>query len=437
MSSGKILCVDLGTSSIRAAVRDGDANARALLLGETFRSSIDGASIPSAIFVAADLSKAYFGEQALARGLRGERAYLFNTSPKAWMTTVPPEELRREILPGTHVTPRHLLAGLLAQAFSAASKDFPKSEANVAWSEIRVAHPVWDAAQAEVLRDDLAWITSGAIRLASMTDTPVALEKLVSRLAGLDWSEQRAALDVVEPVAAALQLFENSENAREFCAVIDIGAGSTDMAIFLSLTPDAPGYRWKFVPCAAPKSVHVAGDFIDREVINLIRNKSKRASKEELYLVELRRRRIKETLFSAGRVFEAGCEITVDELEAQAGIREMQRRISEAFRQLVEESAKFMSTFIGARDHRAETLNVIFAGGGSSIGFLHRAVGKYVKVDAHHIPIVIRRAPSAPRGLPASLERMAVALGGSVPARDWPVTSLQPGEWTTRVRNSV
>lgn len=369
-------------------------------------------------------------------GLRGDRAHLFNTSPKAWMNTGPAEGLAAEILPGTQVTPKHLLAGLLAQAFSAAQKALPSSARDLTQFGIRVAHPVWDAERATQLQDDLAWITSCAIQLAGATDRPVAPDALVVRVEEPKVQQQRQEFDVVEPIAAALQLFENSENSRELCVVIDVGAGSTDMAIFLSLTPDATGYRRKFIRAGPPRSVYIAGDFIDSEVVGLIRSRAVRIKSEDLQSIELRRRRLKETLFSrAGKIVEAGVEITLHDLEGQQGIRKMRQAIADAFHQMIAESSGFISTFVTASVHRADQLNVIFAGGGSNISFLHSAIGKSVEVRGQRVPIRIRAVPTPPRTLPASLERLAVALGGTIPARHWPVTSMQPGEWTTRRRS--
>jgi len=97
-----ILCVDFGTSSTRAAIlEDSRQRPRPLELGEAVRSSIDRASIPSAVFVSADCSEILFGEQALSKGLRGEKSSLFETSPKRWMTADSPTILDDELFEGT------------------------------------------------------------------------------------------------------------------------------------------------------------------------------------------------------------------------------------------------------------------------------------------------------------------------------------------------
>jgi hypothetical protein len=46
LRTNKILCIDFGTSSIRASVRENDGAPIALQIGEAFNSSIDKASIP-------------------------------------------------------------------------------------------------------------------------------------------------------------------------------------------------------------------------------------------------------------------------------------------------------------------------------------------------------------------------------------------------------
>ena len=92
MQSGAgTLCIDFGTSSIRAALfESARSRPQALELGEAFRSSIDRASIPSAIFIDSSGEAVVFGEDALKQGLRGDRSLLFEMSPKRWMTAESP-----------------------------------------------------------------------------------------------------------------------------------------------------------------------------------------------------------------------------------------------------------------------------------------------------------------------------------------------------------
>jgi molecular chaperone DnaK (HSP70) len=425
-----ILCVDFGTSSTRAAIlEDGRQRPRPLELGEAVRSSIDRASIPSAVFVSADCSEILFGEQALSKGLRGEKSCLFETSPKRWMTADSPTILDDELFEGTGLTRKHLLAGLLAQSFSAAATAAKLPKSKILELETRIAHPVWRRDTQVALKKHLEWITDIGRLLSGVTDQAISTRQLLSAIKKSSNDSKRARIvDVEEPVAAALELFENSDNSREICVVIDVGAGTTDLGIFLSLTPDerSSRHKRKFIQAASPRSIYMAGDLIDEEVIEMIRSRANRVRSGTLQDLQRRKRSIKETLFSRARkVFEAGVEITLSDLEKQERILQMRDALAVSFRDLVEDASAFIATFVQASFHRADQINVVFAGGGSNIGFLHQAVGQSFKLsNGRSVPVVIRAATTVARPLPAAVERLAVAMGGTTPDKYWPVTSL-------------
>jgi hypothetical protein len=333
--------------------------------------------------------------------------------------------LEQEAVPGVGVSPSQLLAGLLAQAFSAASRAPEMRGQRLDRLEIRVAHPVWDADRNAALRDALGRITQNALHISGHTDQPIAPEKL----RGVPTGAQTGAnsQDVVEPVAAALELFDNSDNAREFCAVVDVGAGTTDLALFISLTPDKKGMPRKLLPAAAPRSMYLAGDAIDEETIALILGKARGASSSDVASLRLRRRRIKETLINDGQVFELGQTVTSSELEGRPAIRGMCDELQRTFGAMMADASGRMATFVESGFHTVRALNVVFAGGGSGIGFLHRAIGRSVRIANRDIPIRIRSAARGAERLPASLERLAVALGGTTESERWPVTKYTPG----------
>ena len=424
------LCIDFGTGSIRAALNEnGRARPSVLELGEAFRSSIDRASIPSAVFIDKDMLSISFGEEALKKGLRGEESFLFEMSPKRWMTSESPATLEKELISGSGLTRKTVLAGLLAQAFSAASTATGHPKSRLIKFDTRVAHPVWDPRVRAKLREHLTWITSTAQQLSGVSDRSITIKEFVLEIKNLPKARSSAqSVDVEEPVAAALELFENSENAREICVVIDVGAGTTDLGVFVSLTPDeqALGHRRKFIQAALPRSIYMAGDLIDEEVLRVIKSRASSLSIEVSQDLMRRRRNIKETLFSrTGKVFEAGVEVTLGDLEKQERIRNFGKTLAINFRDLVHEASGFILPFTNARLHRAGRIDVVFAGGGSKIGFLRDAIGKSAELtDDSSVPIVIRPTVDGGRTMPASIERLAVALGGTTPNRYWPVTEL-------------
>jgi hypothetical protein len=440
MQSGAgTLCIDFGTSSIRAALFEAArSRPQALELGEAFRSSIDRASIPSAIFIDSSGGKVVFGEDALKHGLRGDRSLLFEMSPKRWMTAESPGFLDSEIFAGIGLTRKHLLAGLLAQCFSAITIAANLSKNKLLELETRIAHPVWGPKEQTTLRQQLKWIGETALRLSGATDIAISPNSLFSAIKSDSViSTTTRDLDVEEPVAAALELFENSDNSREICVVVDVGAGTMDLGAFLSLTPDerSTKHRRKFIQVAAPRSIYMAGDLIDEEVINLINSRGEGLRSDVLQDLQRRRRNIKETLFSRARkVFEAGVEITLSDLERQTRIRQMRDELAGNFEALLSEASNFITPFVEASFHRVGQINVVFAGGGSNIVFLHQAIGKSVKLaNGRVVPITIKAASTLDRTLPATVERLAVALGGTTPNEYWPETSLaKPGQLITR-----
>jgi hypothetical protein len=427
-----VLSVDFGTSSLRAAIRGvRDTSARVLEIGHAVASKIDDASIPSAIFVGKD-GKVSVGQAALEAGLTGAPSLLFEQSPKRWMTLGHPEDLRRPLAEGLDVTKRDAIAALIGHALSAASIKSGRSRQRLRDCELRIAHPVWGTDREKALRSELRWIRNAALAMCGRTDKPVAAAELAKVSRALPDDQADGTVDVVEPVAAALELFANDANSRQACAVVDVGAGTIDLALLISVTPDESvrGQRRRLIPIAQPRSMPLAGDVIDEEVLALIRdNAAHRLTVEESADLERRRREIKERLFTSrsGTLAIAKTRISMDELTNRPRIRDMARQLGDQFRDLVQ-SAPGLPQFVGAQNHPVERIDVVFAGGGSEIEFLRAAIPQPIAIRSYRLPVHVQRKPDAPaRRLPASLERLAVALGATTPRDEWPTSSwLRP-----------
>lgn len=418
----KILCIDFGTSSIRASVRDNDGAPIALEIGEAFNSSIDKASIPSAIFISTSGDEVLFGEVALSRGLKGDESHLFETSPKKWIAS---NQLEDFIFGNAGLIKSHLLSGLLNHALNGLCKCLGLTIFELKSYEIRVSHPVWNDRNKAGVMLNFEKIISDAFLIGDDPGGVFSTNSLFSKVDGHLSTTSYSLIDVIEPVAAALELFNNSQNSREFCVIIDVGAGTTDMASFISLTPDVHRIKRKLIRISEPISIYKAGDLIDSEVIKLIENKSKSDDKVSLKLLTIRRRQIKELLFKNSKIFESNVEISLNELHDSTEIKNMCSDVKRSFEALIEHSSPQIAHFINASNHRVDEVKVIFAGGGSKIKFLQDAIGKNITVAGKRLPISIVASASPAKNLPASYERLAVALGGSTPESDWPVTELK------------
>ena len=108
-----MICVDFGTSSIRAALM----KTRSYVphpLAIASRSPIDNASIPSAIYIPSTGDNIFFGMDALERGLTSKRPLLLELSPKSWLRPDEVAHIDAPAIDGLPFTRRQVICGLLA-----------------------------------------------------------------------------------------------------------------------------------------------------------------------------------------------------------------------------------------------------------------------------------------------------------------------------------
>jgi hypothetical protein len=423
LNPSKIICIDFGTSSIRAAIRGDDTTPSILEIGEAFvTSSIDKASIPSAIFISISGDEVLFGENALRRGQRGDENHLFEISPKKWIVS---NQLEEFVFGTAGLTKSHLLSGLLNQALIGLCKCLGLSLFELKLYEIRVSHPVWPESNKAEVTLNFEKIISDSFLIGNDSNKTLSSDILFSKISGHPSMVSYTNIDVIEPVASALELFSNKENSREFCVIIDVGAGTTDMASFISLTPDAYQIKRKLIRLSDPISIYKAGDLIDSEVLKLIKNKSNSTDYALLKRLNIRRREIKELLFKNSKIFEANVEVNLFELSESNEIKKMCSDIKVSFEVLMEKSISQITQYLSASNHRVDEVKVIFAGGGSKVKFIQDAIGKTIFISGKRLHISIISSSSPYPSLPASYERLSVALGGTTQDDDWPITDYK------------
>ena len=139
------LCIDFGTSSIRAAVRASDSTRPQVLpLGKAIKTKArDEASLLSEIYIDSKKSVVIFGERALACRQQNLSDPYSIQSPKIWLKD--PSRLKLPPYTDLPFTKVELLAGLLSYAIQAARISL--KELGIKFSpnqgNITVAHPVW------------------------------------------------------------------------------------------------------------------------------------------------------------------------------------------------------------------------------------------------------------------------------------------------------
>ena len=435
-SSNGIICIDFGTSSLRAAISDSfGANVETLNIGEFLGLTGGDYEIISNIYVSKDAESIYFGDEAYSKSKKSPfDASILESSPKKWMTLYE-ENFWSPIAPKTKLNRWHLLIGLISQSLQSIKLGLNISTAELKKYEIRISHPVWGDSWKEkraLLEKTLYY----AIEISDAVSLKMSASELVTAIEYCEYSPDlipHSDIDIVEPVAAAVELFQEDINARQVCAVIDIGAGTTDLGLFLSLTPDSRldldsnPYKRKFKSLAKSVSLNFAGDYIDFAILQLFKEKAKHFSSDQIKAFEIEIRDRKLEIFSrVGNTTFLGIDITYQELSESKYISILKNEISNAFSNMLLNSEEVLIKLSNLRAHYIREINLVFAGGGQGIQFIREAIPNQITLESGlNLPIVVAEAnnQSSNLRLTIDLARLAVCRGGTTCADDWPNTN--------------
>lgn len=435
-SSNGIICIDFGTSSLRAAISDSfGANVKTLNIGEFLGLAGSDYEIISNIYVSKNAESVYFGDEAYSKSKKSPfDALILESSPKKWITLYE-ENFWSPIVPKNKLNRWHLLIGLVSQSLQAIKLGLNINTTELKKYEIRISHPVWGESWKEK-RALLEKILYYAIEISDIIDLKMSASELVTAIECCEYSPDlipHSDIDIVEPVAAAVELFQEDTNARQVCAVIDIGAGTTDLGLFLSLTPDSRlnsesnPYKRKFKSLAKSVSLNFAGDYIDFAILQLFKEKAKVFSNDQIKLFEIQIRDRKLEIFSrVGSTNFMGIDITYQELSQSKYISTLKNEISNAFSNMLLNSEEVLIKLANLRSHYIREINLVFAGGGQGIQFIREAIPNIITLESGlNIPIVIAEANNQSSNLRLTIDsaRLAVCRGGTTCADDWPNTN--------------
>ncbi len=403
------LCIDFGTSSIRAVYRDAKGNRHVLPIGlVTGAKSIDEASIRSEIHIDAQGKGLKYGEHAVVAKAKLAPSSYYESSPKLWL--LEPDKLDQPAFTGLKVTRRELLTGLLAYAIFGAKEALRRIQVShpKVLQDIRIAHPVWREDLSHRANQEILQIGFAASKLSEEGDWGnVPLSTLTSYLDQPYTGSLHPSSDVIEPVAAALELLSRKVNLRQICAVVDVGAGTTDIGLFYSVVTE--GHADRLIPLSTTRSVFKAGNEIDHVLYRILVKKSGTTDKLKLYDVATRIRQIKEFLFANGFVQELGVRVSLDQVEGHSDIIKMAQEIRTCFEQAVLSDKKKILEF-----NRDPRIQIVMAGGGGNVSFIKSALSKPVALGEKSIAVSISASEKTDQlTYGASHERMAVALGGA------------------------
>lgn len=414
-----VLCLDFGTSSIRAVVRESNSDRKVIPLGQiTPVQRIDGASIPSAFCIDDDLKTVRFGQHAEDAILSKRKLAISITSPKRWLTE--PKLLNQLIHPDLEITRRCVLTGLMGYAlFSANESRMWSVPADPNMANIRIAHPVWPSSikvDADRALGQIGWM---AVNMASAGDWGVTTAEVLC-----SWTnpsdppetlpELSVDIDTVEPIAAAVELLLNTDNERQICIVVDVGAGTTDIGVFQHLSPDRRTNKGvRLIPAGPATSVFKAGDEIDRVLLSLMRGSNPKIFDAKKAEIQDAIRFHKESLFKIQSMNVSGIDFSLKDLVNSSEIDSMAAIISGGVETCLRNAYSTINSFSKTAGLPNEII-VVMAGGGADIKFLRDAVAKPLSINGTQFTFKFFKPVTANLNMHgAGYERMAVGLGGA------------------------
>lgn len=428
------ICIDFGTSSIRAAVSYGG---ELQPLKIAINSPIDNASIPSAILVTRNGDMVFFGHEAILAAANITDHLLYESSPKRWLLneSVQHKSIDIPISANHKFSKRKLLEILLSlsiqQSYQSAKKVLSIKEEDLKQFSLRISHPSWDEKSKDRQNKAYHTLLSTAAALSQQkigwVMTGSDIDKLKSDLDNLETLSIQD-IEIEEPIAASISLFGGfPKNKRAIALVIDIGAGTIDLGLFSMVVPENPAAICKLKQWAQPKSLMGAGDKIDEALLKLVNLNELTVRNAVQFKNRLREN--KEMLFNQGElVIGSSIRLNLKMLTDSPLMKEMAKNLEQEIFNMLEDAIRRLSPQTQSASHRLDQVYAVFAGGGANIKFLRKAVssaiqripGLMVNYDFQQNQINLDDY-----SIDASIERMAVALGGAVDDDKWPDTNVK------------
>jgi len=191
-------------------------------------------------------------------------------------------------------------------------------------------------------------------------------------------------LGALEPIAAGVSRLEREYDHRSLAVVVDIGAGTTDMAALSAIQPYGEGEVRKAYPQGTPSSELNAGDVLDGLLRNHILN-GLRAPTSDLEALqaqaEQNMRLWKEQLFTHGSVqptFAGGIVAKEVHLEGFLGlrvVREFEAAVSQQFQRVLDSITSIANLYAESPYHPLSNISLIPAGGGARLPVITRLAG--------------------------------------------------------------
>ncbi|OUS03982.1 hypothetical protein A9Q96_16880 [Rhodobacterales bacterium 52_120_T64] len=445
-----MLCLDFGTSFSKAFVCEGDDSDEVpKLIDVTFGKDESGQPqflLPSEIFIHG--GEIHFGATARRKFnlVEASQDRLID-NPKQYMTLgtdvaeLNQKPLRSEQDASQSFSQRDVLVLYLAHLNRMVSISLEDSGHSIDILR-RYAHPAWEKSSEKANGEAMARIMAEAVALAHLFPGDFAEKTSVDRAQKLAIAARETATEALPfellkdsvreaTAAGAGALMETDPGKRQAFVILDIGAGTTDVAGCICINdPRSDQVRVAEVTPAA-KALNRAGNIIDSALLKVIFEECSLARGTTEYertrqILRKSVRSLKESLFNDGFVvvpLATGetIEIELDNfLESQP-----MKKLFGDIKEIVAEAAFLVSGSEG-------TVFLVPTGGGSRLPVIDFLIAEPLRKGRRNIQLKLRDAmpddlkPSYPSLMPV-YSQLAVAVGGALPSLPTQIRSISEG----------
>ena len=452
--AGLTLCLDFGTAMSKACVAKGYGTPKELELGVA--AGYQGFLLPSTLFISTD-GRMYFGQEALDKenatgSTTHKRIDSIKSSISQWGSHTPDVDvavLEPDVNPiaSIRLTKGDAIRLYLAYFCDISSEALGMQEQcpeeSARYVLRRYARPCWpnleqqrvaDAKmremleQAQILADTFRGEWFGGIALGRLKQGLDKVRELGARPSYL------IDVGIPEPVAVASGVVYDIENARDAFMVVDAGAGTTDLGLFV-MTKQGEEVTVHQVDKSI-RGLMQAGDKVDALLRAVIADREGvdrgDAHGREVWDELTRRlRSLKETLFAKGELRYVLSDGTTGGLTKQEFLSDP--RVVRFSQQIKDEFVRSLSdvddTWLAWLARDPMRLKVVVTGGSSHLDMMQDLAKGVIdvrgfKIERQPLDVVPGWVSDSPE-LKVAYPQLAVAIGGVNP--DIPLVKTAPG----------
>lgn len=429
------VCLDLGTAMSKASVwlGAGDTDVAPLPIGLAAQAD-HPLLTPSAMYV--DAGRIFFGPAALKRaeaGVDSKRNPIVSFKMILSAREIEPTlalKLSRSVDPTSTLCHRDgivLYLAYLDQLIRAAVDSEPSMSAAIADAPRRLTSPNWqsfdEAGRIVALLVEEAAAVSRDLGTALRAPEGIAVPRVRAALDAARAAPVRGVFGgvVFESMSAASAYASFARASEPFVLVIDMGAGTTDIAAFERDSGVAPARLSEIA--ASNQCCPLAGDELDNILIDLfVRSGGKRglAAEDRLWrAVKLSARSLKHELFQRGESRfkdrnKKRIRVSRAALEKDPSFRAFCNALTQSV------AVSLAPLHARAQEKGAVTITVLLAGGGSNLPFLSKVVRAAAVRAKIKLKLKIERfganwsLPHRRHPFDGVFPQLAIAMGGAL-----------------------